>query len=319
MMLGIGNIAIVQKNNTQTDGQKFQQSPFISYANPILKHDSVSFGAKKLELSPELKAEIETFSLDFFKSLLIGTKREVAALIKRVEQKTPSYQEAFFLHKGEEGNSPLGLVIKHRAEVFPELKGVIEGLEEEGIKQRIILFRNDLGDTHFTLALKEKQPRIADDVLGFAERIQNNQIRKKFVLSRDVRDNNQFNVAVQHGYIEHACRFLDLASSTKGTTPSKFFLLMNKDEQFAFQVAQGSCNMKLIEKFDKFRKTSVSDEYIRKRAAAKVEKEMNPFAAASMEDVAAHRLMTREDFEALLENCSHRPLEEFKAEDRAAA
>lgn len=317
MMLGIGNIAIVQKNNTQTDGQKFQQSPFISYANPILKHDSVSFGAKKVEICPQLEAEIETFSLDFFKSLLIGTKREVAALIKRVEQKTPSYQEAFFLHKGEEGNSPLGLVIKHRAEVFPELMGVIEGLEEEGIKQRIILFRNDLGDTHFTLALKEKQPRIADAVLGFAERIKN-QTRKKFVLSRDIHDNNQFNVAVQQGYIDHACRFLDLVSDTKGTTPSKFFLLMNKDEKFAFHVAQSSCDMKLREKFEEFRHNSVSEEYIRQRALAKVE-EANPFAHKSMEDVAAHHLMTREDFEALLQNCSHRPLEEFKAEDRAAA
>ena len=95
-------------------------------------------------------------------------------------------------------------------------------------------------------------------------------------------------------------------------------MLINKNGQLAFHAAKNSGDMKLIEKFDKFCSTSVSDEYIRSHAKALLE-EVNPFIPETQEALAVHHLMTMDEYEYALQHCNHRPLAEFIAGDQSAA
>ncbi len=95
------------------------------------------------------------------------------------------------------------------------------------------------------------------------------QVRKKFVLSRDNNENNQFNIAVSLGYHDVALGFLDLVKSIGGVTPTKFFALQNKNNLLSLDFVMSSGNNDFIDAFIGFFEESVSRDVLQARAAIK--------------------------------------------------
>lgn len=260
-MLSVNNLSFIQKfNNRQFEGQKFQQSPVVSPASRILQHDTVSFGMTQREISRQFFSEIKPLAQEFISHLKSGSDSEAIEIMDSLAPKHFELKNAFALYRTEDGNSLMGLAIKHRPTMAPVFLDYVKTLHHSA-QEDFALFGNSEGDTHFTLALKEEHPDIAESFLDFVSGLSQNTTKKKFVKSRtfDSKD-NQFNIAVSLGYHDTALKFLDLVRNIGGKTPTKFFALLNKNRRLPLDFVMGSGNDNLIDAFLGFYEEAVQKD-----------------------------------------------------------
>lgn len=268
-MLSISNIAIAKRNNkVQADGQMFQQSPFTSPVNLLPKQDMVSFGMSPKEISLEILSELRVLSRKLVTHINSGDDAKAIELINGLGAKSDELQNAFAMYKTVGENSHMGhAIVKRRPKVALAFLDFVANLKEKDhyTKEEFALLRNHTGDTHFTLALKEEQPDLATAFLEYAAGGIKNQARKKFVLSRDINIDNQFNVAVSLGYYEHAMQFLDLVKNIGGKVPAKFFFSVNRNGLLPIHFAQSTQNSDFIDGFLGFCQESITKEDLQER------------------------------------------------------